>query len=266
MASAALHVPDAATRAAAVSVGFVSCPYASCHCRGWQHGSSHGPTSHPSVGAPAALQTCCCCACGPGALPAGGWLEAGSLLVRLLFLLSLLCVDWCHHRHRCCRPCWSCVITAGCLLLLRHQHRDPVALLLVIVHCCCDTVRCSPARVSCRSEHRYASAHLLRQQQQRVVPTVFLRQQRLNPREEKTLQEKFTRVRTADLQFMEWAQRVSTNPQGPSLLFTLGVSGHIGMFAVVEAAGSTAHVPNAATATELGVAAAAAGPGSPCAA
>jgi hypothetical protein len=92
-----------------------------------------------------------------------------------------------------------------------------------------------------------------------VVPTVFLRQQRLNPREEKTLQEKFTRVRTADLQFMEWAQCVS-------LLFTLGVSGHIGMFAVVEAAGSTAHVPNAATATELGVAAAAAGPGSPCAA
>jgi hypothetical protein len=92
-----------------------------------------------------------------------------------------------------------------------------------------------------------------------VVPTVFLRQQRLDPREEKTLQEKFTRVRTADLQFMEWAQRVSTNPQGPSLLFTLGVSGHIGMFAVVEAAGSTAHVPNAATAAELGVAAAAAG-------
>jgi hypothetical protein len=43
------------------------------------------------------------------------------------------------------------------------------------------------------------------------------------------------------------------------LLFTLGVSGHIGMFAAVEAAGSTAHVPNAATAAALGVAAAVAG-------
>jgi hypothetical protein len=92
-----------------------------------------------------------------------------------------------------------------------------------------------------------------------VVPTVFLRQQQLDPREEMTLWEKFTRVRTTDLQFVEWAQRVSANPQEPSLLFTLGVSGHIGMFAAAEAAGSTAHVPNAARAATLGVAAAAAG-------
>jgi hypothetical protein len=66
-------------------------------------------------------------------------------------------------------------------------------------------------------------------------------------------------VRIAVLQFVEWAQRVSANPQEHSLLFTLGVSGHIGMFAAVEAAGSTAHVPHAATAAALGVAAAAAG-------
>jgi hypothetical protein len=77
-----------------------------------------------------------------------------------------------------------------------------------------------------------------------------------------TLREKFTRVRTTDLQFVEWAQRVSANPQEPSLLFTLGISGHIGMFAAAEAAGSTAHVPNAATAATLGVAAVQLG--SPC--
>jgi hypothetical protein len=70
-------------------------------------------------------------------------------------------------------------------------------------------------------------------------------------------------VRTTDLQFVEWAQRVSANPLEPSLLFTLGVSGHIGMFAAAEAAGSTAHVPNAARAATLGWLRQR--PGSPCA-